>query len=431
MEAQWGLDLRRLDLEIQGERRRAEFRREQQTEDQESTRSTRIEDAKAAATVEVIERHQDAKDAEMALDLYRQFRGIKRDDQSARERAQLEAEERKLALSLDAEERRVAMRLKESQEHHDRELKRIEALSSAGIETLIAVSSPEHAQLLAQLARTRAFSGCSPDQILAMQAENNPQITEALKEILTATAASGQLEQYERLVTELRGSAQNSREDSQRNLQIMNEMFDKALDSVKDTAVTFSSVTSAPAIARPDVRSQAGPDGTVTLLFTDIEGSTAMTVRLGDLRAQEVLRAHNSIVREQVEVHGGFEVKSMGDGFMLAFSSARNAIDCATYIQCSFAGYNDQHPAEPIRVRMGLHTGEAIKEGEDFFGKNVILAARIASKADGGRILVSSLSKELTESSEDIRFGQAVEVELKGLPGTSRVYQVVWERTTP
>ncbi len=96
-------------------------------------------------------------------------------------------------------------------------------------------------------------------------------------------------------------------------------------------------------------------------------------------------------------------------------------------IQGAFAAYNDQHPEEPIRVRIGLHTGEAIREAEDFFGKNVILAARIANQAQGGQVLVSSLLQELTESTGDIQFGEGQEVELKGLAGVNRVYPVVWE----
>ncbi len=118
--------------------------------------------------------------------------------------------------------------------------------------------------------------------------------------------------------------------------------------------------------------------------FTDIEGSTAMTERLGDKKAQDVLRTHNVIIRQQVAAHQGFEVKSQGDGFMVAFSSARRGLECAIAIQQTFAAHKEAHPGEPIRVRIGLHTGEAIKEGEDFFGKTVILAARIACEAPGG-----------------------------------------------
>jgi class 3 adenylate cyclase len=94
-----------------------------------------------------------------------------------------------------------------------------------------------------------------------------------------------------------------------------------------------------------------------------------------------------------------------GDGFMLAFGSARRALQCAADIQRAFAERNES-AEEPIRVRIGLHTGEAIKEADDFYGKNVILAARIAGQAQGGEILVSSLLKELTESAGDIAFGE-------------------------
>ncbi|MEE9251299.1 MAG: adenylate/guanylate cyclase domain-containing protein, partial [Alphaproteobacteria bacterium] len=129
---------------------------------------------------------------------------------------------------------------------------------------------------------------------------------------------------------------------------------------------------------------------------------------------------------EYVAAHEGFEVKSEGDGFMLAFQSARKALQCAAEIQRAFAQRNESAD-EPIKVRIGLHTGEAIKEADDFFGKNVILAARIAGQAQGGEILVSSLLKELTESGGDIAFGEGREVELKGLADPHRVYQIAWQ----
>jgi len=177
---------------------------------------------------------------------------------------------------------------------------------------------------------------------------------------------------------------------------------------------------------RPDLRQHASPDGTVTILFTDIEGSTAMTERLGDHRAQEVLRAHNRIVRQHVTAHGGFEVKSQGDGFMVAFQSARRALACAIALQRGFAGYCERNPETPIRVRIGLHTGEAIKEADDFFGTTVIQAARIATHAAGGEILVSALLRELTESSGEFRFGDLRAVELKGFSGARHVAPVHW-----
>jgi class 3 adenylate cyclase len=186
---------------------------------------------------------------------------------------------------------------------------------------------------------------------------------------------------------------------------------------------SIDEVAQAVAEERPPLHQGAAPDGTTTVLFSDIEGFTAMNDRLGDRQAFEVLKTHNQIVRDEVEAYGGFEVKSQGDGFMVAFSSARQALLCAIAIQKALAA---QSGGEPVRVRMGLHTGEAIKDADDFFGRNVIFAARIADQAEGGEILVSSLVKELTESGGEFRFENGREVALKGLSGTGKVYSLEW-----
>jgi class 3 adenylate cyclase len=179
------------------------------------------------------------------------------------------------------------------------------------------------------------------------------------------------------------------------------------------------------ATERPSLKSATAPDGTVTILFSDIEGSTALNDRLGDLRWLELLRAHNRAVRDQVRKCGGYEVKAQGDGFMLAFPSARRAVQCAQAIQTAIASELGSHPDGPVRVRIGLHTGEAIREESDFYGKNVVVAARIADTAAGGEVLVSSVVKALTESAGDVHFSDAREVELAGLSGTQVVYKVV------
>ncbi len=197
---------------------------------------------------------------------------------------------------------------------------------------------------------------------------------------------------------------------------------------VSSPQTSIDAVVSAVEVERPDLQPHAAPDGTVTVMFTDIEGSTAMTERLGDQKAQEVIRIHNAIIRQQVAAHQGFEVKSQGDGFMMAFSSARRALDCAIAIQKTLAAHNAENSDEPIKVRIGLHTGEAIKEGDDFFGKSVILAARIASQAQGGKILVSSLLKALVESSREFDFGEERKVGLKGLAGEYAVSDVRWQQ---
>jgi len=177
---------------------------------------------------------------------------------------------------------------------------------------------------------------------------------------------------------------------------------------------------------KPDLRTHAAPDGTVTIMFSDIEGSTAMADRLGDKRFMEVLREHNAIIREQVKAHGGFEVKSEGDGFMVAFQSAGKALACAAAIQKALLACNES-AEEPVKVRMGLHAGEVIKEGEDFFGRNVIMAARVASQANGGEILTSGVVKALLSGS-DVTWGDSRTVELKGLSGEHEIWAVEWSQ---
>jgi class 3 adenylate cyclase len=177
---------------------------------------------------------------------------------------------------------------------------------------------------------------------------------------------------------------------------------------------------------RPDVGSAIAPDGTVTILFTDIEDSTALNERLGDRRWLEVVRAHNSIVRHCVREHGGYEVKAQGDGFMVAYPSAREALACAVDMQRKLAA-GDGALGEPLRVRIGLHTGEAIREGEDFYGWSVTLAARLGDEAAGGEILTSAIVRELVGSAGDIPFEDAGELQLKGIRGRQRAYRVRWE----
>jgi class 3 adenylate cyclase len=174
---------------------------------------------------------------------------------------------------------------------------------------------------------------------------------------------------------------------------------------------------------RPDMAAHAAPDGTVTIMFSDIEDSTVLTERLGDQAWQDLLREHNALIRAQLRVYEGYEVKTMGDGFMVAFQSARKALDCAIAIQRAFDA--QEVGGDHVKVRIGLHAGEAIKDHDDFYGKNVILASRVAGKAVGGEILVSSLVRQLVESSVgSATFSDPREVELKGLSGTHTIFAV-------
>jgi eukaryotic-like serine/threonine-protein kinase len=191
-----------------------------------------------------------------------------------------------------------------------------------------------------------------------------------------------------------------------------------------DATSSVDQVASSVGSERPSLRPAAAPDGTVTVLFSDIEGSTTLNERLGDVRWLELLRVHHEIVREQVHQHAGFEVKSQGDGFMIAFPSARRAVECARAIQREIDTRLADHPEAPIRLRIGLHTGEAIREEADFYGKNIVLAARIADQARGGEILASAVVKELTESAGDLRFNDERDLKLNGLSGTYTVYKI-------
>jgi class 3 adenylate cyclase len=164
-------------------------------------------------------------------------------------------------------------------------------------------------------------------------------------------------------------------------------------------------------------------DGTVTVLFTDVEDFTGLSEHLGDIEASHLLREHQALVRREVDAHGGVEVTCQGDGFMVAFDGARRALRAAVAIQRAV-----EVEGGGMRVRMGLHTGEAIREDEDLFGRTVIVAARIAAAASGGEILVSSMLRQLSDGSGEFAFGPSRPEALKGLPGVHDLHPVAWRQ---
>ena len=161
------------------------------------------------------------------------------------------------------------------------------------------------------------------------------------------------------------------------------------------------------------------------VLFTDIEGSTALTERLGDENARELLREHERITREALNAHGGSEVKTMGDGFMASFGSAQKALECAISLQQAFAARNEAAD-EPISVRIGLNAGEPIEEDGDLFGATVNLAARIAARAAGSEILVADTVRGLC-SGKGFLFADRGETALRGFEDPVRLYEVRWQ----
>jgi class 3 adenylate cyclase/alpha-beta hydrolase superfamily lysophospholipase len=170
---------------------------------------------------------------------------------------------------------------------------------------------------------------------------------------------------------------------------------------------------------------EAASGGSVTILFTDMEGSTAITQRLGDDAAQQIVRAHNRIVRDALTAHGGTEVKHTGDGLMVSFHSATQAIECAIQIQQQVAAYGEEHPESPLRVRCGINTGEPVAEHGDYFGTAVQLAARICQLCDPGTILVSSVVRDLTAGRRFL-FSDRGEQLPRGFEDPVRLYEVRW-----
>lgn len=162
-----------------------------------------------------------------------------------------------------------------------------------------------------------------------------------------------------------------------------------------------------------------------TILFTDLEGSTALTNELGDLKAMELLRTHNTIVREKLKGHGGREVKHTGDGFMACFVSVRRAVECSIAILQSFDSHNTNNPESALRLRIGLSAGEPVAEDEDLFGATVQLAARLCACAQPEQIIVASVIQELCLGKK-LPFKDQGARNLKGFERAVSVYEVEW-----
>ena len=161
------------------------------------------------------------------------------------------------------------------------------------------------------------------------------------------------------------------------------------------------------------------------MLFTDIEGHTEMLDKLGDAKGREVLREHERITREALHAHAGTEVKTMGDGFMACFGSAREALECAIALQKAMAARNQEDGVYPLKVRAGINADEPISEDDDLFGVSVIAAARIMSKAEGGQIIVSDVVRQLV-AGKGFAFVEHGETTLRGFEEPVRLYELRW-----
>jgi adenylate cyclase len=162
--------------------------------------------------------------------------------------------------------------------------------------------------------------------------------------------------------------------------------------------------------------------GLVTIAFLDLEGFTVFASRTDRDEVRSLIFTFHGLVREQVERHGGFEVKQMGDGFMLAFSSPARAVTCASDMQRAMTS-----PLAPsIGLRVGINSGDPIREGNDFFGHTVNIASRITDRAAGGQVLVSEATRVLSGHVDGVRFLDTGRRRLRGLRRRRRLFEVVW-----
>src|SRR3954449_2681353 len=167
------------------------------------------------------------------------------------------------------------------------------------------------------------------------------------------------------------------------------------------------------------------PSGTVTFLFSDVEGSTRLLARLRD-RYAEVLGEHHRVLRAAFDAHGGREVGTQGDGFFVAFARAADAIAAAASVQRSLAD-REWPEGVDVRVRMGVHTGEADVGRDGYVGLDVHRAARICAAGHGGQVLISGSTCELVarELPLDVALRDLGEHRLKDLDHPERLFQLV------
>lgn len=181
-------------------------------------------------------------------------------------------------------------------------------------------------------------------------------------------------------------------------------------------------------VERPDLVRLAGPDGGLSILFSDIEGSTSLNESLGDRQWVKLLARHDKALRAQIERQAGHVIKTQGDGFMVAFSTPAQAVHCAIGVQNAFASPRPSSSAgrPPLRLRIGIHHGDVVHRDNDIFGRNVAQAARVAALAVGGEILVSEPVAAAVDELEGVVLAEPRAVELKGLSGEYVVTAVDW-----
>jgi class 3 adenylate cyclase len=173
-------------------------------------------------------------------------------------------------------------------------------------------------------------------------------------------------------------------------------------------------------------RTPSVPHETVTIMLTDLEGHTGLFESIGSEAVYQLLDDHLSVMKTQVLRHGGRVVKTEGDGLIASFSSIRQAVDCAIQIQLAVSNIRPSTGREPLPVRIGINSGEALKQDDDLIGLAVVKAERIMRLASGGRIYLSQVSRSLLGPATGLHILSRGWHQLKGLAHKERVYEVRW-----
>jgi class 3 adenylate cyclase len=179
--------------------------------------------------------------------------------------------------------------------------------------------------------------------------------------------------------------------------------------------------------AQPAAPRRQPSSGVRTVLFTDVVDHTAMMRRLGDTQGRALLRDLERMTRDAIKRHGGVEIKTDGDSFMVSFGSVASGVECAVHLQRTIAQHN-AGAAEPLRVRMGLNAGEPIEDDGDLFGESVILASRIAAEAGEGEILIAEPVRHLL-AGKGFTFADRGTFVPKGFDDAVRLFEVVWRQS--
>ncbi|MFL5781413.1 MAG: AAA family ATPase [Thermoleophilaceae bacterium] len=260
----------------------------------------------------------------------------------------------------------------------------------------------------------------------------DPLAEEAQRELIRRLAAAGDrpaaITAYRRLQDRLRSELGIA--PSARTRELAESLREEAGEPVAAHAPVAPAEAQAPAAPAPPATASPRPSGTVTLLFTDQVSSTETLQRLGDDEAERLRRTHFGLLREVAGAHGGQEVKNLGDGLMVAFTSAVDAVAAAIGIQQAVHRHAERAGDDRLGVRVGLNVGEPIVDEDDYFGTPVVVAKRLCDAAASGQILASDVVRALVGTRGGFEFRSVGAMPLKGIADSVPACEVGWAPTT-